>query len=242
MTGDVPAVGAVKPGSDLRARVISAIVMLLVAGGAFWFGGPVLDLFVVAVSFVTLLELMKLVEQATVSPLLRVAGTLAGVAYIGAAAVSLIVLPSFLVAMAVGVVIFTDTGAYFTGRRFGRHKIAPAISPSKTWEGLIGGMIAAGLFGALALGFVVLAASALSPHKPSVPWQAMMAGAAIGAVLAIAAQAGDFLESWLKRKAGVKDSGKLIPGHGGVFDRVDGLLPVAIIGGAAALIYTMAAY
>lgn len=242
MSGEISGRDAVKPKSDLKVRVISAAAMLLVAGAAFWIGGPVLDMFVVAVSFATLLELMKLVEQATASPLLRILGTLAGVAYVGAAAVSLIVLPSVLVAMAVGVVIFTDTGAYFAGRRFGRRKIAPSISPSKTWEGLIGGMIAAGMFGALALGFVVLAASALSAVKPEIPVKAMLAGAAMGATLAVAAQAGDFLESWLKRKAGVKDSGKLIPGHGGVFDRVDGLLPVAIIVGAGALIYTLAAY
>ncbi|HZF46888.1 MAG TPA: phosphatidate cytidylyltransferase [Sphingomonadaceae bacterium] len=214
--------------------------MLLVAGGAFWFGGPVLDLFIALVSFATLIELMKLVELASERPLVRIAGALAGAAYVGAAAISLMALPSLLVGIVVGIVICTDTGAYFAGRRYGRRKIAPAISPSKTWEGLTGGMIAAGLFTALAFGFVTLALSALSPEKPDVPWSAMLIGAAIGAVLAVAAQAGDFLESWLKRKAGVKDSGKILPGHGGVFDRVDGLLPVAIIAGLASLIYRVA--
>ncbi|WP_336980064.1 phosphatidate cytidylyltransferase [Altererythrobacter fulvus] len=241
VTGEAREPQPAKPKSDLRVRVISALVMLLVAGAAFWLGGPVLDLFIAAVSFATLIELMKLVELATESPARRILGTIAGVVYVGGAAVSLIVLPSFLVAIVVGIVIFTDTGAYFSGRKFGKRKIAPSISPSKTWEGLYGGMIAAGLFGALALGFVVLAASALSPEKPGIPWLAMLAGAGIGAVLAIAAQAGDFLESWLKRKAGVKDSSRLIPGHGGVFDRVDGLLPVAIIAGLGSLIYATVA-
>lgn len=219
---------------------MSAAVMLLVAGGAFWFGGPVLDLFIALVSFATLIELMKLVELASEKPLARIAGALAGTVYVGAAAISLMALPSLLVGIVLGIVICTDTGAYFAGRRYGRRKIAPAISPSKTWEGLTGGMIAAGLFTSLAFGFVTLALSALSPEKPSIPWLAMLAGAVIGAVLAVAAQAGDFLESWLKRKAGVKDSGRIIPGHGGVFDRVDGLLPVAIITGLASLIYQVA--
>ncbi len=241
VTGEAREPQPAKPKSDLKVRVISALVMLLVAGAAFWLGGPVLDLFIAAVSFATLIELMKLVELATENPVRRILGTIAGVVYVGGAAVSLIVLPSFLVAIVVGIVIFTDTGAYFSGRKFGKRKIAPSISPSKTWEGLYGGMIAAGLFGALALGFVVLAASALSPEKPGFPWLAMLAGAGIGAVLAIAAQAGDFLESWLKRKAGVKDSSRLIPGHGGVFDRVDGLLPVAIIAGLGSLIYATVA-
>ena len=69
------------------------------------------------------------------------------------------------------------------------------------------------------------------------PYIAMIAGGAIGAVLAIFAQAGDFFESWLKRKAGVKDSSNIIPGHGGVFDRVDGLLAVAIVAGLASLLF-----
>ncbi|MCB5424756.1 phosphatidate cytidylyltransferase [Altererythrobacter sp. CC-YST694] len=223
--------------SDLKLRVMSAAAMLLVAGGAFWFGGPVLDLFIALVSFATLIELMKLVELASEKPLVRIAGALAGAAYVGAAAISLMALPSLLVGIVVGIVICTDTGAYFAGRRYGRRKIAPAISPSKTWEGLTGGMIAAGMFTALAFGFMALALSALSPGKPGIPWPAMLIGGATGAVLAVAAQAGDFLESWLKRKAGVKDSGKIIPGHGGVFDRVDGLLPVAIIAGLVSLIY-----
>src|SRR3546814_12943026 len=112
------------------------------------------------------------------------------------------------------------TGAYFSGRAIGGPKIAPAISPSKTWAGLAGGMLFAGL---VAAGFFISNAgeAAYSP---------MLAIAfLIGALLAIVAQAGDFLESWMKRKAGMKDSSSFIPGHGGVFDRVDGLLPVAAI-------------
>jgi phosphatidate cytidylyltransferase len=113
----------------------------------------------------------------------------------------------------------TDIGAYFAGRRFGRRKLAPSISPGKTVEGLYGGMAAAALFGgawALARGLGV----ALLPLAP---------------VLAIAAQAGDLFESGMKRRAGVKDSGTWLPGHGGVLDRLDGLVPVAVLTAAAQL-------
>jgi phosphatidate cytidylyltransferase len=113
----------------------------------------------------------------------------------------------------------TDIGAYFAGRRFGRRKLAPAISPGKTVEGLYGGIAAASLIGgvwvlAMGLGHALLA---LAP------------------VLAIAAQAGDLFESRLKRRAGVKDSGSWLPGHGGVLDRLDGLVPVAVLTALAQL-------
>ena len=107
----------------------------------------------------------------------------------------------------------TDIGAYFAGRAIGGPKLAPRLSPNKTWAGLIGGMVAA-----LAVGYAIAAAT-------SVPWQL----ASLAGLLAVAAQAGDLFESWLKRRAGVKDSGRLLPGHGGALDRLDGLVPVAII-------------
>ena len=217
--------------SDLPVRAASAAVMLVIAGGALWIGGQVLDIFVAIVAMATLIEMLKLVEKAATNTFWHIVGTIGGVAYIGLAMACLIAMPALLVAIVVILVILTDTGAYFAGRKFGKKKIAPSISPSKTWAGLYGGMLAAGLFGALALGFIVLAASAMAPVKPGIPWAAMLAGAALGAVLAAVAQGGDFFESWLKRRAGVKDSSRLIPGHGGVFDRIDGLLPVAIIAG-----------
>jgi len=114
----------------------------------------------------------------------------------------------------------TDIGAYFAGRRFGRRKLAPTISPGKTVEGLYGGVAAATVLGgawALATGLGV-ALLALAP------------------VLAIAAQAGDLFESGMKRRAGVKDSGAWLPGHGGILDRLDGLVPVAVLTAAAQLL------
>ncbi len=108
-----------------------------------------------------------------------------------------------------------DTFAYFTGRRFGRHPFMAHISPSKTLEGVVGGLVAAAIVGA-----VLVAAFGR-------PW---LAGLGFGLVLAAAAQAGDLAESMLKRAAGAKESGTLIPGHGGMLDRVDSFLfaaPVA---------------
>lgn len=110
----------------------------------------------------------------------------------------------------------TDIGAYFAGRSFGGPKVAPKISPNKTWSGLIGGML-----GALVLGWALASYADLPLH---------LALASPG--LALVAQIGDFFESWLKRRAGVKDSGALIPGHGGVLDRLDGVvtaLPLAAL-------------
>jgi phosphatidate cytidylyltransferase len=114
----------------------------------------------------------------------------------------------------------TDIGAYFAGRRFGKRKLAPSISPNKTVEGLYGGIAAATLFGgawAYAMG--------LGP-----------ALFALAPILAIAAQGGDLFESGMKRSAGVKDSGHWLPGHGGVLDRLDGLVPVAVLTAAAQLL------
>ena len=224
---------AAKLGTDLPVRTASAVVMLLVAGTAFWLGGVVFDIFVGLVALVTVGEMVRLIGRLRMNFAMQALSTIAGVIYIGLGAVALIVLPAVLVAFTLGIVICTDTGAYFAGRAIGGPKIAPTISPSKTWAGLLGGMTAAGLFGVVAVGFIVAAGSALAPVRNSeVPWQALLVGFVVGALLAIAAQAGDFLESWLKRRAGIKDSSNLIPGHGGVFDRIDGLLPVAILVGA----------
>ena len=114
----------------------------------------------------------------------------------------------------------TDIGAYFAGRKFGKRKLAPTISPGKTVEGLYGGVIAAALFG----GAWVLATNLGRPLLLLAP------------LFAAAAQGGDLFESSMKRRAGVKDSGAWLPGHGGVLDRLDGLVPVAVLTAAAQLL------
>lgn len=112
------------------------------------------------------------------------------------------------------VVWATDIGAYFAGRHFGGPKLLPQVSPSKTWSGLLGGMAAAG-----SLAFCY--AKVQSVHLPE-----LATGLAL--VLAVVAQLGDLFESYVKRRVGVKDSGRLIPGHGGVLDRIDGLIFAAL--------------
>ena len=116
----------------------------------------------------------------------------------------------------------TDTFAYFAGRGIGGPKLAPRLSPNKTWAGLIGGMVGAALVGTIiAIWFSLGSAFGL---------------AFVSALIAVIAQAGDIFESALKRRAGVKDSGKVIPGHGGILDRVDGLVAAAV---GAAIISTL---
>lgn len=109
-------------------------------------------------------------------------------------------------------VTFTsDTGAYFTGRALGRHKMAPYISPKKSWEGALGGLITATAVGALLV--------------PLLGLPIMMAlGALLGVIGSITGQAGDLAESLIKRQVNIKDSGNIIPGHGGILDRIDSLL------------------
>jgi phosphatidate cytidylyltransferase len=107
----------------------------------------------------------------------------------------------------------TDIGGYLVGRSVGGPKLASRISPNKTWAGLYGGMAGAAALGAVWV-YVTGLSSALYLLAPA---------------FAVAAQLGDLFESWMKRRSGVKDSGDMLPGHGGVFDRLDGLIPVALL-------------
>jgi phosphatidate cytidylyltransferase len=116
---------------------------------------------------------------------------------------------------ALALVWATDIGAFFAGRSIGGPKLAPRISPAKTWSGLIGGILLATL----------LAAAMHAEY--ALPLRLVLATP----LLAIVAQGGDLFESALKRRAGVKDSGNVLPGHGGVLDRLDGVVPVAPLAG-----------
>ena len=118
-----------------------------------------------------------------------------------------------------------DIAALYIGRAFGKHKLAPTISPGKTWEGafasILGSLAAAGLV--IWIGDILTARGNLILHITEPIWQTL----ALAAVLNIAAQLGDLLESAVKRGAGVKDSGTMLPGHGGILDRIDALLVAA---------------
>jgi phosphatidate cytidylyltransferase len=136
--------------------------------------------------------------------------------------------PWLLLATA-AVVWVADIAAYFAGRRFGKRKLAPAISPGKSWEGVYGALVGVAVYGVV-LCFVA--------GKSSTPLAAVFApGACIPAIVAMLGLAalsvvGDLFESWMKRGAGLKDSSSLLPGHGGILDRIDALtstLPVAAL-------------
>jgi phosphatidate cytidylyltransferase len=227
-----------KPRSDLGIRTLSSVAMMSVAIVAIWLGGFAFMALVIAIGLGVLFEFAKLVLGFAHSLQARMFWLLGGAIYVGLACFSLILFSAPVFGMTpaimlIAAVIGTDVGAYFAGRSIGGPKIAPRISPSKTWSGLLGGMIGAGLM------MVIIQAGIYAFRGGDAGdgdvylaygWFRLML---TGAALAVVAQMGDFFERWMKRRAGVKDSSRLIPGHGGLFDRVDGLLPVAIIAGTA---------
>lgn len=239
--------------SDLGVRVVWGIAMILVALACLWLGGLAFWALAAAAAMLMLQEwagLMRVrrswlaclvfaVPLLYACPILGgvdrnavalvVTGAMlvglsgsgrlgAGLLYAGLPALSLLYLRDQPQGLALALwtlasVWATDIGAYFAGRAIGGPKLAPAISPNKTWAGLIGGVTAAAAVGAL-----LVFAMGLPTRL-----------ALLGGLMAVLAQIGDLYESWLKRRADVKDSGRLLPGHGGVLDRLDGLVPVAVL-------------
>jgi phosphatidate cytidylyltransferase len=201
--------------TELTIRILSAIAMIAVAIGAAVVGGYTFVVLAAAVATGMFYEWLRIVRG------WGPAWAIGGFFYCLAPALALLwirdhgglslLLWVFLVTWA------TDIGAYFSGRRFGKRKLAPSISPNKTVEGLWGGVAAAALFGAAWVWGTELNPALLL----------------LAPLFAIAAQAGDLFESRMKRLAGVKDSGDWLPGHGGLLDRLDGLVPVAILTVAA---------
>lgn len=241
----------VSANSDLRVRTLSAAAMIAVSGAALWLGGAFWIALVLVVSLGVLWEWVRLARMAVNGPAQRGFWNFTGMFYVGAGAAMLLFLrnPAFTLApllTVLGAVIAVDVGAYFAGRTFGGPKIAPSISPSKTWSGLVGGIAGAtlALYGTAMLwrsGAIWITAAGPSADVSACfgmqPCWYLTARAIplfatclmTGILLGVCAQAGDFFESWMKRRAGVKDSGSIIPGHGGFFDRVDGLLAVLFL-------------
>lgn len=213
--------------SDLAIRTTSGLVLALVAGLALWAEGGLLLLLILLVAGLAYWEWRGLVLRFPDRGAIKVAWLIMGLIYVGGAAFALLSLGFAARILVIGIVIATDIGAYFAGRTIGGPKIAPLISPSKTWAGLGGGMLASALLVVLAILIVPAPDGIAFANEPSF----IILAALTAAGLAIVAQVGDFFESWMKRRAAVKDSGALIPGHGGVFDRVDGLLLVALVCG-----------
>ena len=111
-------------------------------------------------------------------------------------------------------VVFSDIGGYTAGVLFGKHRMVPAISPKKSWEGFAGSLVCGTTAAVLAVVLLL--------HKPA--W----VGVPLGVMLVITATLGDLVESQVKRDLGIKDMGTLLPGHGGLMDRIDGVLPSAV--------------
>lgn len=252
--------------SNLRLRMIASVAMIAVASLALWIGGLAFWLLAVTASLFMMAEWANLsgatarekrigqfalsVPLAIMAPewliietrpfftLGLLAGATffmlivtnkrqlsAGVLYCGLPVLALTLLRAadgglILTLWALALVWMTDIGAFFTGRSLRGPKLAPRISPAKTWSGLIGGILLATIFAALLHAYEGL------------PFRLFAATPFLAAL----AQGGDLYESWIKRRAGVKDSGNILPGHGGVLDRVDGLVPVAPVAALLAVL------
>ena len=251
MTGDDTPRGAmpVRAGSDLLVRVVSAAVMAIVALLGAVLGGWPAAIVLGIVTAIVHLEWVGLTDRSPFPAAVFTAGLVIalamitigfvqggliiiglaiaaaaltvsvwrpmGVAYaalLGAGLLLIRLAPDGLTAilLMLAVVWLTDTGAFVAGRLVGGAKLWPAISPGKTWAGAIGGL-AAGTIGGLVV-------AAVFGQAPGIVLALVIVG------LSIAAQVGDLFESWVKRRFGAKDSSQLVPGHGGLMDRVDGLV------------------
>lgn len=153
------------------------------------------------------------------------AGMVVGIVVLVPAGLAMAVLPPVQVLMIMGLIWISDTAAYLAGRALGRRKLAPTISPGKTWEGVAGGAVGCAIYAIIWASFD----PELRSRIQGLFWIPYLAGTVVLCALGVV---GDLLESALKRQAGAKDSGRLLPGHGGVLDRIDSAtaaLPVAFL-------------
>jgi phosphatidate cytidylyltransferase len=210
---DAP-VGRIGRHRGLVLRIVSAVILGPLLLAAIWFGFPWIDLVAAVAAPLIVAEWIGLTRGRPVVRLLAIAYSLAAI-------VALLWLRHQpdggreTIVWIVACIWATDIGAFVVGRAAGGAKLAPRISPGKTWSGLVGGMAWAAV------------ASAAVGYGFGLGHTIMLA--AVGAGLAVVGQVGDLLESAAKRSAGVKDSGTLIPGHGGILDRIDGLIAVLVV-------------
>jgi phosphatidate cytidylyltransferase len=207
---------AVKAGSDLPLRAVSGLAMAALALVAAWFGGWIFIAFWSIAAIAILWEWNTIVAA---SPQ-RALWVAAGILYAAVTAIAPVVLRGSVdfgfvaIVFLFAVVWTTDIAGYVVGRLVGGAKLWPAVSPKKTWSGAIGGIIGA-----------VIAGSAVV-HFSGIPVGAVIV---LAAVLSIASQGGDLFESAIKRRFGVKDASHILPGHGGVMDRLDGFIVAALV-------------
>ena len=217
--------GLTRRWGDLGRRAASAAVLAPVALGAIWVGGAVFAILATAVTLGLLAEWMRLCLGRDRPPALMPAGV-AWIALAGAGVVWLRADPAAgraNVMFLVSVVWASDISAYLVGRLFGGPRLAPRISPGKTWSGAAGGLVAA-------------VAAGVAAARLAAPGSGWVGAAEIGLGLSVIGQAGDLLESLVKRRLGVKDSGRVIPGHGGLLDRLDAVIAVIPVATLLALV------
>lgn len=200
--------------SSLRQRILSALVMAPVFLGLMYLGGIPFAVTIAVAAVISIYEWVRMAQKGTRFWF----DVLIGVSYLLVANFSFIVLRNYFdngLVFIFGLLFCVwacDIGAYFSGKAIGGPKMAPAISPNKTWAGLIGGMFFSGL--------ILMLYSYLTKMSDAPLIVEFLTGAALGGV----GQIGDLFISAMKRRVGVKDTGNLIPGHGGLLDRIDSLL------------------
>lgn len=206
------------PWHNLQHRTATAILLAAIALPVLWAGGWLFTLAMLAVAF----QMNREWEQ--IVPGQHTGWRIAGVIYVVLPVACILIVRDlafvasedaafYATLYPIALVVTTDIAAFFSGRLIGGPKLAPAISPKKTWAGLLGGMAAAAIVAALL--------------QPFMPWPENAPNALLlGLTVAVLAQMGDLFESWVKRRFQVKDSGTILPGHGGLLDRLDGYLLV----------------
>lgn len=200
--------------TDLKTRFVSALIMAIIAFLCIYFGNIFMFVMILAFFYIGMKEWMDLPKDRNYSRSTKQKWFGYGLLYVGWACVALLLIrysddlgyaaTIWLITVTIG----TDIGAYFAGRFIGGAKVAPTISPNKTWAGVGGGI----------LGAIILSSIFLS--LASVPVNSSIIKLVI--VFSLVSQCGDFFESYIKRRFSVKDTGSFLPGHGGILDRMDG--------------------
>ncbi len=203
-------------GDNLSVRLASSLVLAPLALAAAWVGGTVFIVLWAGAALIIAWEWIKLVASAREPTPWRIAGVIyAGVAFIAPVLLRADARSGFVALVYLFAIVWmTDIMGYTVGRVIGGPKLWRAVSPNKTWSGALGGMA-----GALAAGLVIAAWLSL----------ALLPIAILSVILSMVAQAGDLFESAVKRRFGAKDTSHLIPGHGGLMDRLDGFIAAALL-------------